>query len=71
MLAIGRSQLDWGSADQPPLAPRVGHVASGWLTPYSLEAVPLNRHCGACQFGRTSSSLSGEPKEHSDGVFYE
>lgn len=27
MLAIGRSHLDWGSADQPPLAPALAGIS--------------------------------------------
>jgi hypothetical protein len=43
MLAIGRYHLDWGSADQPPVAPCVGRtteaVAPGSLMVLRLPAV--------------------------------
>ena len=29
MLAIGRNHLDWGSADQPPMAPLLAHLMDG------------------------------------------
>src|SRR3954453_6329395 len=34
MLAIGRNYLDWGSADQPPMAPALAAVMD-WLAPNS------------------------------------
>ena len=40
MLAIGRHHLDWGSADQPPLAPAVAAFADA-LAPGSLIALRL------------------------------
>ncbi|MDT5064977.1 MAG: hypothetical protein QOK02_1132 [Mycobacterium sp.] len=40
MLAIGRHHLDWGSADQPPLAPTVAALADA-VAPGSLLALRL------------------------------
>lgn len=40
MLAIGRSHLDWGSADQPPLAPALAAL-SDTLFPDSIVALRL------------------------------
>ncbi|WP_327150332.1 glycosyltransferase family 39 protein [Nocardia sp. NBC_01329] len=40
MLAIGRHHLDWGSADQPPVAPALAALAD-WLAPGSLVALRL------------------------------
>jgi hypothetical protein len=40
MLAIGRYHLDWGSADQPPLAPAVAALADA-IAPGSLIALRL------------------------------
>ncbi|MFI7004438.1 glycosyltransferase family 39 protein [Nocardia sp. NPDC050175] len=38
MLAIGRNHLDWGSADQPPLAPALA-AALDWLDPGSVVLI--------------------------------
>jgi len=38
MLAIGRRHLEWGSADQPPIAPALA-AAMDWLAPGSLVAL--------------------------------
>jgi 4-amino-4-deoxy-L-arabinose transferase-like glycosyltransferase len=40
MLAIGRNHLDWGSADQPPLAPALAALMD-WLAPSSQLALAL------------------------------
>jgi hypothetical protein len=40
MLAIGRSHLDWGSADQPPLAPALAALMD-WLAPGSQLMLAL------------------------------
>src|SRR5882757_5379065 len=40
MLAIGRYHLDWGSADQPPLAPAVAALADA-IAPGSVIALRL------------------------------
>jgi 4-amino-4-deoxy-L-arabinose transferase-like glycosyltransferase len=40
MLAIGRAHLDWGSADQPPMAPLLAALMD-WLAPGSALAVHL------------------------------
>ena len=40
MLAIGRYHLDWGSADQPPLAPALAAVMDA-IAPGSLIALRL------------------------------
>ena len=39
MLAIGRHHLDWGSADQPPVAPALAGLADG--TPPSGAAAEV------------------------------
>lgn len=38
MLAIGRNHLDWGSADQPPMAPLLAYVMDG-VAPDSMIAL--------------------------------
>ncbi|MFD6158072.1 glycosyltransferase family 39 protein [Nocardia sp. NPDC060256] len=38
MLAIGRNHLDWGSADQPPMAPALAAVLD-WLDPGSVVLI--------------------------------
>lgn len=40
MFAIGRRHLEWGSADQPPLAPAPAGLADG-IAPGSLIALRL------------------------------
>ncbi len=40
MLAIGRNHLDWGSADQPPLAPAVAALMDA-IAPGSIAALRL------------------------------
>ncbi|MBP1822686.1 hypothetical protein J3E61_006308 [Mycobacterium sp. OAE908] len=40
MLAIGRNHLDWGSADQPPLAPALAALMD-WLAPGSQVLLAL------------------------------
>jgi Dolichyl-phosphate-mannose-protein mannosyltransferase len=40
MLAIGRNHLDWGSADQPPLAPALAALMD-WLAPGSQLVLAL------------------------------
>lgn len=40
MLAIGRNHLDWGSADQPPMAPALA-AAMDWLAPDSVLVLRL------------------------------
>src|ERR1700741_158395 len=40
MIAIGLSHLDWGSVDQPPLAPGLAALMD-WLAPDSLIALRI------------------------------
>lgn len=40
MLAIGRNHLEWGSADQPPLAPLLAALMD-WIAPGSILALRL------------------------------
>ncbi|MDT7791595.1 MAG: hypothetical protein QOD59_1031 [Mycobacterium sp.] len=54
MFAIGRRHLEWGSADQPPLAPAPAGLADG-IAPGSLIELRLPRcagdrlRCGGCR----------------------
>ena len=40
MLAVGRNHLDWGSADQPPVAPALA-AAMDWIAPGSIVALRI------------------------------
>ena len=69
MLAIGRNHLDWGSADQPPLAPACGHVcqrlahptaSSGALNPLAAPAALVEQVLVSAASRRSTSMGSSE-----------
>ena len=72
MLAIGRSHLDWGSADQPPLAPALAALTDA-VAPGSLIAlrVPVVLAVAVAAVGPLELAVLGRDLAavaHLDGV---